>query len=527
VDEIWCVSVNDAFVMGAWGRELHAAGKVRMLGDGEQSDFEHRVRAKSGEWRWFQNRDAVFARDAEGAVHQTIGAALDITERKRAEAELKRLAAVVQFSDDAIIAKDLNGIITNWNRGAESIFGYKEDEVVGCSIGLLIPPDRQEEEEFILRKLRHGEGLTGFETQRRTKDGRLIDVAITASPIKNDAGEVIGMSKVARDISGRKTVEAQNLLLEAQLRQSQKLEAIGTLAGGIAHDFNNILAGIYGFTSLAQDAARGNPMLLDYLGEISASGHRAADLVQQILTFARKRSSNEPLEPVQLSQIVAEVVKLLRAASPSTIEIVKELAPGLPPVQGNASQLHQVITNLGTNAVHAMSDRRGRLTIRLDAIEVDAAMALTLFSLQPGAFIRLTVSDSGKGMDAETQRRAFEPFFTAKGPGEGTGLGLSVVHGIVRSHHGAIRLTSEVGRGTTVEIFLPAAAGLLPSAPAEVVTTPRGRGERILFVDDEAKIVKIGKLILEQFGYVAECETQVLKALARFERDPHAFDLVI
>ena len=501
--------------------------RVRALGDDEHADFEHRVRAKSGEWRWFQNRVSVFLRDTTGAVHQTIGAALDITERKQAEAELKRLAAIVQFSDDAIMGMDLNGIITSWNRGAESIFGYKEDEVVGSSITELIPSDRKEDERLILGKIRQGDRVSGFETKRRTKDGHLIDVAITASPIKNAAGAVIGASKVSRDISGRKIAEAQNQLLEAQLRQSQKLEAIGTLAGGIAHDFNNILCGIYGLTSLSQNAARGNPILLDYLSEISASGHRAAELVQQILTFSSKRGSDEPLEPVQLSQIVAEAVKLLRAASPSTVEIVKELAPGLPPVQGNAAQLHQVIMNLGTNAVHAMSDHRGRLTIRLDAIEVNAALALTLFSLQPGTFIRLTVSDFGKGMNAEIQRRAFEPFFTTKGPGEGTGLGLSVVHGIVRSHHGGIRLTSEVGLGTTFEIFLPVATALPAPVSDIVAATLPGHGERILVVDDEELIAKSSRLTLHELGYAAESETQVLRALNRLERDPHAFDLVI
>lgn len=506
---------SDADAVGA-GLKAVLAGTQRLF------QLEYPCPAPHEE-RWFQVIITPLLGERSGAVvsHE------NITERKQVEAELKRLAAIVQFSDDAIIATDLNGVITNWNRGAESIFGYKEAEVAGCSLRLLVPPDRQEEEELTLRKIRQGEHLAGFETQRRAKDGRLIDVAITVSPIRNDAGKVIGGSKVARDISGRKAVEAQNLLLEAQLRQSQKLEAIGTLAGGIAHDFNNILSGIYGFTSLAQYAARGNPVLLDYLGGISASGHRAADLVQQILTFARKRGSDEPLEPVQLSQVVAEAVKLLRAASPSTVEIVQELAPGLPPVQGNASQLHQVITNLGTNAVHAMSDHRGRLTIRLDAIEVDTAMALTLFSLQPGPFVRLTVSDSGKGMDAETQLRVFEPFFTTKEPGEGTGLGLSVVHGIVRNHHGAIRLTSEVGRGTTFEIFLQVAAAPLTPVPDIVAAPPTGHSERILLVDDEVAIAKSSRLALGHLGYAAESETQVLKALTRLERDPYAFDIVI
>ena len=280
-------------------------------------------------------------------------------------------------------------------------------------------------------------------------------------------GKNFGRIWIFHDITARKRAQVERQTLEGQLRQSQKLEAIGTLAGGIAHDFNNILAGIYGFTSLARDSAGGNPALHDYLDEIGRAGRRAAELVQRILAFSRSRNGDETMEPVHLGLVAAEAVKLLRAGSPSTIELVARVTGTLPAVMGNATQLHQVVMNLGTNAVQAMRDRPGRLSISLDACVIDEALARALPGLQPGPGVRLTVGDTGDGMNAATQERVFEPFFTTKGPGEGTGLGLSVVHGIVRSHHGAIRLSSEVGRGSTFEVFLPAANSAVPETEAE------------------------------------------------------------
>ena len=315
--------------------------------------------------------------------------------------------------------------------------------------------------------------------------------------------------------------------LEQQLRQSQKLEAIGTLAVGIAHDFNNILAGVYGFTALARKAAGNNPELVDYLDEIARGGRRAAELVRQILTFSRARGGDLAMASIRLEHLVDEALKLLRATTPSTIEFKITLAPHLPGMFGSASQLHQVVMNLGTNAVQAIGARPGRLSVTLDKWNVDEALARVLPDLRPGQHLRLTVSDTGSGISTENQSRVFEPFFTTKGPGEGTGLGLSVVHGIVRNHHGAIRLVSKIERGSTFEVFLPVAQGLTAPEPVALGDTPKGQGERILFVDDEVVVIHVGKRALAGLGYAVETETNAVPALARLEKDPLAFDLVI
>jgi len=333
--------------------------------------------------------------------------------------------------------------------------------------------------------------------------------------------------QLGRDITERKAMEVERREIERKAQESQRLESLGILARGIAHDFNNILSGIFGFTKLARDAAGANPELRGYLDEIGRAGHRAAELVRQILAFTRARGGEEARWPVNLGNVVDEAVKLLRATSPSTITFETHLAQDLPAVEGDATQLHQIVMNLGTNAVHAMHELPGRLMVRLESCEVDEPLARTLSGIDPGPFVRLIVSDTGSGMDAATQGRVFEPFFTTKATSEGTGLGLSVVHGIVHSHRGAIRLTSEVGRGTTFDIYLPAVVGVPASDRDEPLTIPRGRGQRILFVDDEIPIVTVGKLSLTRFGYDVVAESRVMEALARLEREPQAFQLVV
>ena len=445
-------------------------------------------------------------------------------ERQQTDSALEKMRFSVDRAGDSIFWIGRDGSILYANKAACTDRGYSSEELLGMKIFDLDADYQPGVWRLHFEELK-SRGTITLETRHRTKEGRVFPIEVNANYVSID-GQEFNFATV-RDISARQQAEAERLGLEGQLRQSQKMEAIGTLARGIAHDFNNILAGIYGFTSLAQTAAKGNRELQEYLHEISRAGNRAAGLVRQILAFSRAQGGDQTHAPVQLGGVVLEVVKLLRAARPSTIELTTELAPDLPAVLGNESQLHQVLMNLGTNALQAMADRGGRLSIRLDLVDVDEALVQALPDLQPGSCLRLTVSDTGHGIDAAIQQRVFEPFFTTKGPGEGSGLGLSVVYGIVRHHHGGIRLTSEVGRGTTFEIFLPAAAAQPPPEPAAVATAPGGHGERILFVDDEESIARVVKLALSQLGYLVESETAVMAALARLEREPQGFDLVV
>jgi PAS domain S-box-containing protein len=454
---------------------------------------------------------------SDGNVVQVVCTFQDITARRGTETALKLSDFSVRQASLATLWIAPDARIHRVNSAACELLGYTEAELLTLAMTDLDADSPAERWPSQWQELRDRRRMS-FEARHRHKSGRLIAVAVEFNWFEFE-GQEYNFAFV-RDLSATRA-------LEEQLRQSQKLEAIGTLAGGIAHDFNNILAGIYGFTSLAQHAARGNAELQKYLKEISRAGRRAADLVRQILAFSRTSRDGETLTPVQVGHIVTETVKLLRACSPSTIQIVKYVAPNLPLVRGNASQLHQVIMNLGMNALHAMGERPGCLTLRLEAVAVDESLAKQLPGLQGGSCVRLSVSDTGKGIDLATQQRVFEPFFTTKDPGEGTGLGLSVVHGIVRSHQGAIRLASEVGRGTTFEIFLRVAAERPAPTPEQPAAGPYGHGERILFVDDEETIAKVGQLTLQQFGYAAEGVSDVLQALARLEKDPQAFDLVI
>ncbi len=306
--------------------------------------------------------------------------------------------------------------------------------------------------------------------------------------------------------------------LEEQVRQAQKMEAIGTLAGGIAHDFNNILAGILGYTTLAQMVAGGNRVLEDYLEQVTRAGNRAADLVRQILAFSRKKTQQRSV--VQLHQVIAEPVKLLRATIPATVRFEVSLPSDLPPVMADATQVHQIMMNLGANAWHAMRVHPGVLEIRAETITVETAGLGAPVALSPGSYVRVAVRDTGHGMDAATRERIFEPFFTTKAAGEGTGLGLSVVHGIMRDHGGAIAVESEPGVGTTFHLYFPVDQATPPPADSVAPVLPRGKGERILVVDDEESVALSTQMLLETFGYAVETRTDPAAALAAMRQAP-------
>jgi PAS domain S-box-containing protein len=365
----------------------------------------------------------------------------DITEAKQLQETRARLAAIVENSYDAIFSRTLEGTILTWNAGAEKMFGYSALEMIGKQHSMLAPPGRAEVIHDTNRKILRGELVTS-EGKRVRKDGLLIDVRSSNSPIRNTQGDIVGVASSLQDITDSKRAEVIRLALEEQLRESQNMEAIGRLAGGIAHDFNNALAAILGNVELARLDAAGNDKALESLDEIQKASTRARELVQQILAFSRRQAAQ--MEPISLTEIIEECGRLLRATLPARISLAIESEPSLPKVLANAGQIHQVLINLGTNAMQAIGPVPGRISMRVArAIPDDNALlespGLRAFLAEhPEGVLGIVVTDTGAGMDDETRKRIFEPFFTTKRVGEGTGLGLSVVHGIVQSHHGVI-----------------------------------------------------------------------------------------
>lgn len=370
------------------------------------------------------------------------------------------------------------------------------------------------------------EPFENVQYQIRTSDGELMHLSVAGKPMRNTEGEVVGYRGVAQDITDRLRTEAQLQFAqqEEQLRQARKMEAIGTLAGGIAHDFNNILAAILGYTELTlYDVAHNNKTKRN-LQAVLAAGKRAKELVQQILTFSRKNEQERTR--VQLHLLIAEALKLLRASLPATITIRQDLAEDVGPVLANATQIHQVIMNLGANAEYAMRATGGTLDVRLDAVTVDETSTTLQPTLQPGPYVRLAVHDTGPGIPLEVRERIFEPFFTTKRVGQGTGMGLAVVHGIVTNHGGAIAVESLPGEGTTFEVFLPRLDILTDEEEHAEQPLPDNAGS-ILLVDDESTLALLGGQVLEHLGYDVVVSTSSHEALEIFRDTPHHFDLVV
>ncbi len=441
----------------------------------------------------------------------------DLTERRRAEEGLSRLAAIVESSDDAIYSKTVDGIVLTWNAGSARLYGYSAEEITGRPISPVIPPDRGHELPPIYDRIRRGERVEHYETVRVRKDGRRIDVSLSLSPIRDAAGQVVAVSAIVRDITERKRIEIQ-------MRQAQKMEAIGTLAGGIAHDFNNLLSAIVGYAEMAsEDVPEGSPPRRN-LEEVLAAAHRAKDLVRQILTFSRQGEQEQ--KPVALHQVVREAMRLVRASLPATIEIRQHIDAECGTVRADPSQMHQVLMNLCANAEHAMREGGGLLEVRLEGVEVGAELAVRQPGLTIGPHVRLTVRDTGPGMTPSVRERIFDPFFTTKGPGEGTGLGLAVVHGIVSSHRGMITVDSAPGLGTRFDVLLPRFDAPEVSEPP-VPEPVRGGSERVLFVDDEPFLAYLWEKMLERLGYQVLACTSGLEALEVFRAAPESFDLVI
>jgi signal transduction histidine kinase len=359
-----------------------------------------------------------------------------------------------------------------------------------------------------------------------TSGGNRVVAELTLIPFIGTDGRTRHLLAVVRDISARWRAEAARREFEARLAQSRKMEALGQFAGGVAHDFNNILAGILGFADIIRRSTP-EPAVAGFGREIVQAANRARDLVKQILMFGRRQPGER--RPVRLPDVVTEALQLIRGAAPPAVRVIAELDGDAPYILGDTTQLHQVVMNLCTNAVQAMGDVGGELLVTVGAVHVDAAFARRHAPLRDGECVRLAVTDTGPGMPQAVMDRLFEPFFTTKAPGVGTGLGLSVVHGVVQNHEGAIVVENRPGNGTTFEVYLPAVGA--PDRAREVsvsdkVATPVV-SRRILFVDDEAAIARLAQVMLKSLGHTVTTFGKPTEGLAAFQADPAAFDLVI
>jgi PAS domain S-box-containing protein len=437
----------------------------------------------------------------------------------------ERYRLLIENAPDAIVTLDSEGCFSSINPYCETLTGWKRDEWIGSEFLPLVHPEDFARAKTCFEDALHGQKTPTVELRVINKAREFIWMEFILTP-QSHHEKIDGVLAIGRDISARHKAARAQEALELQLRRAQKMEAIGRLAGGIAHDFNNFLTIIMANCGLARMDLMPSHPVAERLEQINRASLRAAALVQQILTFSSNREQERSV--INLKSVLKEVAPMLRSSLTRSIEVRTQFSADYPFVLADAGQIQQIILNLATNSAHAMKEKGGVLEISLSPIQVDELLAARNPDFRPGPYVRLTVSDSGHGMDTATQERIFEPFFTTKPQGEGSGLGLSVVHGIVKSHEGAITVYSEVGRGTSFNIYFPAAKGC-ESSPTEHLTRafPLGEGEHILFVDDEPSLVNCGQQMLERLGYRVTTANSGAAALALIRSRAPMFDCII
>ena len=480
-----------------------------------------RRRHKDGRWLWLEGFATNLLDDP--AVRGIVTNYHDVTERKQAEealaAERALLRTLIDALPDVVFTKDTSGHFMICNAAEIEHLGFtRQEELEGKTVFDLYPRELAEMYHADDQRALNGESILNREEPSMGADGKPRWYLTIKVPLRGPAGEIIGLVGMSRDITERKNAEALS-------RRTHKMEALGTLAGGIAHDFNNILLAINGNVRLAMaDLSHEHPAQ-ESLAEIAKAGARAADLVRRILAFSRPHESRR--DAMQLQPVIEEALKLLRSTLPAMIEIRTAYAAEVPVVSADASQIHQVIMNLITNAAHAIGHRVGLINVGLETVDVNEQLLHASIDLREGRYVRLAVSDDGCGMDQGMLERIFDPFFTTKPAGQGTGLGLSVVHGIMRGHNGAVTVYSQPGKGTTFHLYFPAATAQIPVGPADQGEVSRVRTERVLYVDDEASLVLLARRALERLGYRVTGHHDPIEALQDFNARPDAFDVVV
>ena len=434
------------------------------------------------------------------------------------------LAAVVEYSCDAIISESLDGRILSWNLAAEHIFGFRADAVMGRTISFLLPAEKVEQQGNIRDGARRGLPVPPFDTTFIRNDGQRVEISLSLSPIRDCTGKVIGIAKIARDIADRKQMEADLVSSDEQLRQSHKLEAVGSLAGGIAHEFNNLLQVVRGYGQYAMDGLLPDDQRYQDLQQVIKAADRATALTRQLLGFSRRQT----LERVTFDhqEVVTDLVRLLRPIIGEHIEVEINLAFDVKPIHADRMLLQQMLLNLCINSRDAMLGG-GRLAINTRRVELSEKYCEIHSILKPGSYLTFSVSDTGCGMTPEVKERIFEPFFTTKAVGQGTGLGLAMVYGCVQQHGGIINVYSEVGLGTMFKIYLPLAEGDQSCAEVEAVPCATGGNETILVAEDEPGVRKLAVRILTKAGYAVLEAANGVEAVEVFKANAQVISLVI
>lgn len=468
---------------------------------------------------------------AEAVVNQRKEMAREIEERKRSEEALRESRVILRQILDtllhAVFWKDTDGIYLGCNRVFAKAVGLTDPEdIVGRTDADLPWPQEEYESGKMVERLVVSDKTPQRHIVELPSDsrGQRAWIDMTKVPLIDDSGKVYGILGVYEDITERKNAEKEWQKLEARLNQSQKMEAIGTLAGGIAHDFNNILSAILGYTELAREDAPPGSKYADDLIKVLEAGYRARDLVQQILAFSRQ--SKVERIPIQLRSIIKEALKIIRSSLPTTIEIREKYEENCGMVLADATQIHQILMNLCTNALHAMEKKGGTLDIELKCVRIDRENRPPAVSMDPGEYVELIVSDTGIGIRPEMLDRIFDPYFTTKELGKGTGLGLAIIHGIVTDYGGTITVDSSPGNGSVFHVYFPVVEQ--ENLPKEEESLEMFHGkEKVLLVDDEEILAQMGQDMLERLGYSVTVRQNSLDALSTFQNCADDFDVVI